>query len=227
MSDGPASITFVTSRCRVHGQPEVTITFADGLLVPDSERLLLGHLEESVARGARFSAGQTLALGGQVLRFTARADGTLGLEEQVPAPTEQWIEAVDRSVREVMLQKFICESVGLPLTFPPPRASLLVARCAQDADAVTLTRVDAGDPKADLSGWQLSCAEEHQHDERFVLPVLALSALKPALVPFLALPPGTVVLVTPGPAHVFFEGEQRQPLPGSFLAKRNERAQRS
>lgn len=217
--------TFVTNRCAVHGHPEVTLTFEDEPLVPDSERLLLGHVEDAVARGTRFSAGQTLALGGQVLRFVSRADGTLGLEEPVPAPTEQWVEAVDRSVREVMLQKFICESVALPLSFHAPRASLLVSRCAQDADAVTLTRVDAGDAKAGLSGWVLSCAAEHDHGDRFVLPVLALSALRPALVPFLALPPKSVVLVTAGPAHVFFDGQERPPLPGSFLARRNERAQ--
>lgn len=216
--------TFVTTRCAAHGHPEVTITFDDEPLVPDGERLLLDHVEAAVARGTRFSAGQTLALGGQVLRFVSRGDGTLGLEEQVPAPTEQWVEAVDRSLREVLLQKFIVESVGLPLTFPAPRSSLLVARCAQDAQAVVLTRVDGGDPKAGLSGWMLSCAEEHEHGDRFVLPLLALSALRPALVPFLALPPKSVVLATEGPAHVFFDGQERQPLPGSFLAKRNERA---
>ncbi len=222
----PMTTTFTSSGCARHGHPEVTVTFAEPPLIPDGERLILGHVEAAVARGARFLPGETTAIGGHLVRFKAREDGTLGVEEPEPAPKEAWIEAVDRTVREVTLQKFVNESVGLELAFPPPRASLLVSRCAQGADAVTLTRADAGSAARGLSGWGLTCAEAHPHPEPFVLPLLALSALEPGLVPFLALPPGTVAQVSSGPAHVTFRGQAREPLEGSFLARRNERAAR-
>lgn len=218
------SVTHVTTGCGKYGHPEVTITFADEPLVPHAERLLLEYVEGAVKQGTRFEAGQTLGLGGHLLRFKARADGTLGLEEPVPAPTEQWIEAVDRTVRELAFQRWVNESFDLDLRFAPPRASVLVSRCSEDAPAVVLSRVDAGDAAKAWSGWMLSCAEEHDHGERFALPLLALSALRPTLVPYLALPQGTVVLLGAGPAHVVIDGKERTPKPGSYLHVLNERA---
>lgn len=218
--------TYTTSGCSRFGHPEVTVTFLEPPLIPDGERLVLGHVESAVARGVRFGAGQTLAVGGHLLRFCERSDGTLGLEEPEPSPKERWIEGVDRTVREVTLQKYVAESVGLGPVFPPPRSSLLVTRCSEDSDAVILTRLDAGNAGKGLSGWRLTCAESHDHGEPFVVPMLAMSALTPGLVPFLALPPDCVAHVSSGPARVVYRGQERHPVEGSFLHRRNERASR-
>ncbi|MBM4781787.1 MAG: hypothetical protein GQE15_29265, partial [Archangiaceae bacterium] len=107
---------------------------------------------------------------------------------------------------------------------PPVRASVLVSRCSEDADAVVLTRVDAGSAAQAWSGWSLSCSQDHDHGERFTLPLLALSALRPTLVPFLALPAGCVVVARSGPAHVFLDGKELSPKPGSYLQVLNARA---
>ncbi|MER2560863.1 MAG: hypothetical protein ABTQ32_09100 [Myxococcaceae bacterium] len=216
--------TFVTTGCTGHGHPEVTLTFVEPPIVPHGERLLLGYLENAVAKGTRFEPGQTLGLGGHLLRFKQRADGTLGLEEPVPSPKETWVEAVDRTVREVTFQRWVNESFDLELAFPPLRASVLVSRCSEGAGTVVLTRVDAGDAAQAWSGWSLSCAQDHDHGERFSLPLLALSALRPTLVPFLALPSGSVVVAGAGPAHVFADGKELSAKPGSYLQVLNERA---
>ena len=47
------------------------------------------------------SRGQTIGIGGQLVRLKERSDGTLGVEELVPAPNEQWIEQIDRTVADV------------------------------------------------------------------------------------------------------------------------------
>jgi hypothetical protein len=218
--------THVTTGCSQHQHPEVTLTFLEEPLVPHGERLLLGYFEGAVARGTRFEAGQTVLVGSHLLRLRRRDDGTLGVEEQVPAPHEAWVEGVDRTVRELAFQRWVNESLELDLDFPPPRSSLLVSRCSEHASAVTLSRVDAGDAARSWSGWMLSCAEQHEHGERFALPLLALSALRPTVVPFLALPKGTVVLSTPGPVTVFVDGAERAPKQGSYLQLLNERAAR-
>lgn len=218
--------TFRTSGCAEHGQAEVTVTFVEPPLIPGGERLILGYVEDAVAKGTRFKAGETMLIGGSLLRLCQRADGTLGVEERVPAPKETWVEGVDRTVREVMLQKYVNESVGLELAHPSPGASLLVARCAEESVAVVLRRAGGAQPRAGLSGWTLECAEAHEHESQFVLPVLALSALRPDLVPFLALPDGVVVTISRGPITVTHEGVEKVPAPGSFLEKRNARAER-
>lgn len=217
---------FTTSGCAKHGQAEVTVTFVQPPLIPGGERLILGFVEDAVARGTRFKAGETMLIGGSLLRLCQRPDGTLGVEEREPAPKETWIEGVDRTVREVMLQKYVNESVGLELAPPAPGASLLVARCAEASEVVVLSRAGGAQPRAGLSGWTMTCGEAHEHESQFVLPVLALSALRPDVVPFLALPDGVVVKVSSGPITVMHGGVEKVPAPGSFLDKRNERSVR-
>lgn len=217
------STTFVSDGCTRFGHPEVTVTFVEAPLIPSGERLIINAVEGAVARGTRFSQGQTMAIGGHLLRFCDRPDGTLGVEEPVPAPKEEWVEGVDRTVRELSLQKYLCESVSAEVVFPLPKSSVTVARCADAAEAITLARIDGGNPERGFSGWSLACGLDHEHGERFLLPVLALSALKPELVPFLALPAESVVLIGPHGARVFCSGEERTPLEGSYLARWNAR----
>jgi hypothetical protein len=217
---------FRTNGCAKHGHRELTLQFGDKPLIPNGERLLLSYFESAVAQGTQFKPGQTIAIGGQVLRLKDRSDGTLGIEELVPAPREEWIEQVDRTVSEVMIQRYTCDSVKLALAYPQPRASCLVAECAQEADTFLMTRVDIEGMPDHASGWMLSCTEQHEHGERMGLPLLALSALKPEAVKFLALPADTVVLVMPTGATVFHAGQQLTPLAGSYLEMHNARSSR-
>ena len=75
-------LVFRTRECAQHGHPEFTLQFREPLLVPDLEQGLMRVLEESVARGTRFAAGETLRYGWATLRLKERGDGTLGIEER-------------------------------------------------------------------------------------------------------------------------------------------------
>ena len=216
-------ISFSTRTCGQHAHPEFTVQFA-GKPIPGGERLLLSYFEAEVARGARFGPGHTIGLGGHTLRLVDRRDGTLGVEEPIPSPKPKWIEAVDRTVREVMFQRWICDSVGQLPSFPPRGSDCLASACSEGSDAIVLTRVEppAGLPQA--SGWMISCPEDHDHGERTPLPLLALSALRPFAVQFLALPTeSAVLLLPPGRAHVFFRGKGVIPAAGSYLESLNQR----
>ncbi len=215
--------TFRTSGCAKHGHREVTVQFNERPVIPNGERLLISYFEDAVGKGTQFKPGQTIGIGGQMLRLTERADGTLGVEEPVPSPHEEWLEQIDRTVAEVMIQRYVCDSVKLALAYPQPGASCLVAECAQDADAFVMSRVAVDGMPDHASGWMLSCTEDHEHSDRMGLPLLALSALKHEAVKFLALPVNTVVLVTPDQATVFHAGKQLTPLAGSYLEQLNAR----
>ena len=215
--------SYRTSGCAKHGHREITVQFDERPVIPNGERLLISYFEDAVAKGAQFKPGQTIGIGGQMLRLKERADGTLGVEEPVPSPNEEWIEQVDRTVAEVMIQRYVCDSVKLPLAYPQPGASCLVAECAQEADAFVMSRVAVDGMPDHASGWMLRCTEEHTHGERMGLPLLALSALKFEAVKFLALPVNTVVVVTPDQATVFHAGKQLTPLAGSYLEQLNAR----
>jgi hypothetical protein len=217
-------LTFRTTSCAKHGHREVTVQFAQKAAIPKAETLLLSYFEDSVASGTQFKPGQTIAIGGQILRIKERSDGTLGVEEPVVAPQEQWVEQIDRTVHDVMLQRYVCDSVKLPLSYPQPRASCLMAACVEDTEMFLMTRLELDGLPDHASGWSIVCTAEHEHGERTGLPLLALAALKPVAVKFLALPMRSVVLVLGNGATVFHDGKQLTPEPGSYLEMLNARA---
>jgi hypothetical protein len=230
--DSVAMPTHRTTRCGAAGHREFTIQLTRQLPVPDLHRMLVDYFEGAVTRGTKFLPGQTVQVGWSTLRLCERSDGTLGVEERELAPEPAWIESVDRALMDAWLQKEVASSVELldELRFPRQDEGVLVADCALEADAVLLTRIPDDDLPEGFSGWALACAEDHDHGERSVVPLLAVAANQPGLVQFLALPHGTSVFVVyrekpDAPAgttriepHVFRDGDELVPRPGSYLA---------
>jgi hypothetical protein len=224
--------TFRTSQCTAHGHREITVQLSRTLPIPDAERILIDYFESHVARGTKFLPGQTVQLGWSLLKLIDRSDGTIGVEERELTPEVAWTEQVDRALRDLWYQREIVASVGLleELSFPRQDDGVMVAPCAADAEQLILTRLDAEGLPERFSGWSLVCAGDHDHGERDVLPLLAIAANAPGLVQLLALPHGTIVLVqykakADAPAgmkriepHVFRDGEELKPGPGSYLA---------
>src|SRR5690242_5545186 len=72
---------FRTTQCGKYGQPEIVFQ-AQTASIPDVDREWLTRtLEEMVASGSRFKAGETLQLGWMVNRFEQGEGGTLRLQE--------------------------------------------------------------------------------------------------------------------------------------------------
>jgi hypothetical protein len=220
-----------TTHCSRFGHPEITVRF-DPLPIPGIEKMLLGYFEEAVGQGTKFLPGQTLRFGWSTLRFSQRADGTLGVEERVIAPERAFAEGVGRALYDMFVQTEIVRSVGLEqqLDFPGQDEGMMIAECAEGADAQVLTRLSKEGAPEGFSGWSLTCAAQHDHGERDVVPLLALASIAPGLVQLLALPRETVALarwvakpdapegyrrIEP---HVFRGGNELKPKPGSYLA---------
>lgn len=204
---------------------------ARSLPIPGVHRVLVDHLESAVAQGSKFLPGQTIRLGWALLRVCQRDDGTLGLEERELTPEIAWTESVDRALCDLWYQREVVDSVGLldSIAFPSQDQDVLMADCAADALDSVMVRIADDEMPDDLSGWTLTCAEDHDHGEYRVLPLLALAAIKPGLVQLLALPHGLAVLVLyrhkPDmpegqlriEPHVFRGGDEIEPKVGSYL----------
>jgi len=226
-------IAYKTTACSQHGHREVTIQLAKQSPIPDVHRMLINYFEGAVARGSKFLPGQTVQLGWSKLRMIDRSDGTLGVEERVPKPDEEWVEAVDRALQDTWFQKEVVASVGLldQMTFPRQDEDVIVTDCALDAPALIAIRLANENLPQGFSGWSLTCAEDHDHGEKQVLPLLAIAAMLPGVVQLLALPHDTVVLIAfrekaDAPEgmlriepHVFRAGDEVIPQPGSYLAR--------
>ncbi len=222
-----------TASCGRFGHPELTVQLTEASPIPDVHRILVDYFEAAVARGGKFQPGQRVQLGWATLLLCERTDGTIGVQERLLAPDVSWTESVDRAVHDVWFQREIADSVGLvdQLAFPTQDEGVLVADCAIEATASLLTRLPDDDLPDGFSGWTLCCAEDHDHGERAIVPLLAIAANLPSLVQLLALPHGVTVLIRyvekpdapPGALriepHVFrHSGEELEPRPGSYLA---------
>lgn len=211
-----------TTTCARHGHPEFRVRF-DPKLVPieNDRRWLIGWLEESVARGERFQPGETCQIGWLVAEVRAGADGALELwEPDFQHLPVQWVEGVSRTVAQLRLQKDVFESVlSSGHAFPSMRQSAIV--CTRFARAETLI-LDRAEPKDHASGWFCGCAEEdHDHNSMNELCRVSLyeAAMMSALrvVPYLALPPGTLLELGTGVPTIFVNGEPVAFKPGSYL----------
>jgi hypothetical protein len=212
-----------TTRCGRHGHPELVFDIGDA---PETDgRWLVEFLEEAVAEGERFAAGETVAIGWMVTRVADAGDGLLTLHEpDMESMPIVWIPSVRTTLMHLRVQRAIAESVGLEdeLDFPTIRQSAVVCTDVEDAIGLVLSRAkpDGGD-----SGWFVGCNEPaHDHADpknldRTSLYQIALAA--PASVGFLALPAGVQVIARPGAAPHLERNGKRLPIkPRSYLAQK-------
>src|SRR5688500_14345057 len=147
--------THRTTRCAAAGHREFTIQLVADSPLPDLQRVLIEYFEGAVARGSKFTPGQTVQLGWAILKLVDRSDGTIGVQERELTPEVTWTESVDRALRDMWLQREIVASVGLldQLSFPRQDDAALVAECMHGSTELVMTRVSAEDAPEGFSGW--------------------------------------------------------------------------
>ena len=214
--------------CGAFGHPEFTFVMRRELPQPGLAARIVDFFERAVAKGTRFSVGDTVQYGWSTLRVMQRADGTLGVLEPDLRHELKWIESVDQAVFEHWKQTEVLESLGLAERADFPRQALQAVVCSRvyDVDAWICGRTE---PSAQTdSGWFVGCSDDaHDHqsaDALTVAPLVELAVHLPPLTAFFALPAGVdVVLEGNGPTRVrvFLDGEERAPREGSYLAALN------
>ncbi len=168
------------------GHPDIIIR-----VHPSLDRLaawLPLYFSDQVEKGGRFVSGQTVQVGFGLLRLMETDEGDLLIQEPdfVSAPIT-WTEGASRCVRFLALQKAVCAELGVELNFPSLRQVLLAQAPTPGPDRFTLSR----DPLAsEGSGWALF-ADANAAMQLVSIYEAVLAC--PAIVPFLALPPGSAV----------------------------------
>jgi hypothetical protein len=224
-----------TRSCHQHRHPEFALELGEGVRELDAE-WLRATLEGLVAQGRRFHPGETLQLGWSIARIGPLEDGRLTLlEPDFESLPTHFVPGATRSLLHLRLQRSVAESLGLAEpAFPSLRQSAIV--CSRLARARPLW-LDRASPQGVDSGWFIGCAgESHEHQsarnlERLSLYEVALQ--QPAVVPYLALPPGVQLLLPvephwgrkhrthePAPGErptIWREGQELVPAPGSLL----------
>jgi hypothetical protein len=189
--------SYRTSSLSRSNHPEISFFASDSPASENASAQLIRYFEGQVAAGASFRPGETVQFGWSTLRLHQREDGTLGLEELATKREIQWIDSADRATSDCWFQVEVARSLGLvdQLSFPRHDDGALVQPCVDPNQDVLLHRMPVAQCPEGFSGWSVSCRQEHQHEKQEILPLMAVAAVQPQLVQFLALPHETFVMI--------------------------------
>lgn len=214
-----------TTTCARHGHPEFRIAYDPTIVaIEDDVKWFLGWLEESVAGGAQYAAGQTCQIGWAITEVRHDGDDLWLWEPDMRHLPIAWSPSVSSTLAHLRLQKDVVESVLSPdeLSFPSMRESAIICDRLGQGEDLVMERVD---PAGAHSGWFIGCRDhDHDHNDAAELRLASLYEVvirhTPQIIPYLALPPGIMVGVSANGPTMFREGGPLNPSPGSYLAKR-------
>lgn len=213
-----------TTQCGKHGVSEIGFEVRSSTIPEADRQWVIKTLEDMVAGGSRFKAGETLQLGWMINQFVAAPDGTLRLQEpDMRSMPIAFADQLDNTLRHLRYHKDTVESFTEPLdvVFPSIRQSVLVPPAYKTIFRYAIQRHK---PEGTDSGWLMTGPAEPTPDmdlsQHIRVSLYELVRARPELVPLLAMPPG--VLITKDFAdkrEYFFQDRPLTVRQDSFLAK--------
>jgi hypothetical protein len=185
-------ITLATSGLRAAGHPELWIEVREDLVPPQQVHWLADALGGPILDAqARFEPGDALRMGWSTLRFRGEDDHVR--VDEWDFANGAFIPGVTQALLAIGAMNELLERTGLLDASRYPHGEELAAwAVGRDTSAVTACREAAEAPD---SGWRFA-AEGPTAAE--MLPLWAIVGRLPALLPVLALPPGSFVDVRDG-----------------------------
>lgn len=215
-----------TTKCRRYGHPEFRVSYDPAVVVvADDVEWFIGWLQDSVAEGTWYKAGETCQIGWVLVQVRQHdGDELTFYEPDMGSFPIEWTEGVTSTLSQLRRQKDVVESVlgAEEVSFPSLRQSAIVCtRLGQYADMI----LERTNPEGLDSGWFCGCREDdHDHNNVAELRKVSLyeAAVRyaPQIVPYLAFPPGVLVALCDDAPVIFHHGEPLEFLPGSYLAAR-------
>ena len=183
---------FRTTGCSRFGHQEFVLHLSDEAKM--CPQWLLDYLEHSVASGKRFKPEQTLQVGWMVTKLRDNPKGDLELwEPRFESIPISWVRGINNTVRHLTLQKSVAQLVGAEPQFPSNlQAGTVSPSFCRQAGCFLMTREQA---QQNDSGWRFGTQKGDLAKELQSLFQIACSLDR--VIPFLALPPESEVLVAP------------------------------
>lgn len=194
-----------TRSCGRYGHPEFVVEVGD---VPQVDATwLIGYLEDAVAEGTVFAPGETIQIGWMITRIEVAPAGRLTLyEPDLRSLPVRFVPGTAATLRHLRAQRNLADAYGLGevLRFPSIADSAIACTHYDHGHDWVLSRVE---PE-----WFVGCAlDSHDHDDPSSLARISLYQIAmrvPEIIEYLALPPGSEVIVRRGAAPmVAYDGE--------------------
>lgn len=189
-----------TTTCEEHQHPEFAIQFEQDYVLEEDVNWLLSSLQELVASGQRFKAGDFFQIGWLPTQIEQRDDKLLTLSEpDMKTMPVVYTPSVTNALLHLRWHKEVASSFQLAdqLTLPNARHSAIICNQLGKQPGFAMARNSV---KENDCGWVICCSDEnHDHSnannlQRVSLYDLCVNHLSKAL-PFLALPPDSQILI--------------------------------
>ncbi len=215
-----------TQTCRKFDHPEFVLELENDALAQHA-RVLLGSIENLVARGEVLNPGETFQFGWITLQIRALDAGRLTLYEpdMVSSPIE-YIPGANKTILQMMLQLFTLDSFDIErarMAVPNFRQTAMVCNQFAKAPIFFMTR---NEPILHVndSGWYMGCMNpEHVHENQENLECMTLydAFLKRKEIQhWLTFPIETKIFINhASPPKVWIGTERCKLVPGSFVER--------
>lgn len=152
---------------------------------------ILSDLEEQIRSGTVFRVGDTVQIGWMTVLLKDLDGGDLELfEPEFGSMPVNWVPGANNTIRQMIIQKELCEQIGVGAYYPSMRQSAVVSPNFMKTDQGFELSRDAS--KGNDSGWVFrEGGYAGSSGTLFSLYQIAISI--PAIIPFLALPSGAIV----------------------------------
>ena len=210
-----------TTKCNQFGHPEVVLE-SDESQVPDVYlKNVVETLETMVASGSVFSPEQLFQIGWGVTLVKSAGNMLSLVEPDMEAFPFKWTKGITNTLRQMMVQLFMLDSVGLREQMDAPSFCESLVVCNHYNESNFFMSRSEGSGGTD-SGWFIGCLnDDHSHDDEGNLKCVSVYEAflnQRGVQGFASFPVGSMIVVEPGnQIRVYNEDVELDIVSGSFL----------
>ena len=185
-------------RAQYH-HPDIVVSMDSNLELGASA--IHAYFEDQIRQGAVFRSGETVQIGWMIVLLKADEHGDLDIwEPRFGAVPITWVRGANNTFRHFMVQKAVCEQIGVDPLFPMLRQSAVMSR---EFLAGRISRMSRESPEGKNSGWVFT-GDSNVGVEGEVCSLFEIGGQHSEVIPFLALPVGASVIWADKRIHIEF-----------------------
>ncbi|MGH6614427.1 immunity protein Imm33 domain-containing protein [Sphingomonas sp.] len=157
----------------------------------DSAKWILSYLDSEIKKGASFRENETIQIGWMTLIFKSNEIGGLEIyEPEFGSLPVNWIIGANNTIRHLTLQREVCEQAKVDAVYPSMRQSGVISPLFFEKKQEF--RMERDFSQGDDSGW-IFRDDGYDDSNATHRSLYEIGCIVPAVIPFLALPPETMV----------------------------------
>lgn len=182
--------------------PDIVVSMPSG---PESgAKSIMAYFAGEVRQGVVFKPGETVQMGWMMLMLKATENGELDVwEPQFGVVPIVWERGASKTYRQLIAQKSVAEQLGVEPSFPSFRQSAVISSDFIESKNFAMSR---DRPAGTDSGWLFTTMENGSSDGRLA-SLFEIASKRPEVIPFLALPAASAVVLNNGNFQVSYDGK--------------------